>query len=360
MNLADLKNAKYISPTTGGGNSLIFKTDNYLIKITIIDEKKRIYDYRHKNRLLNSKNIQSTTEEEFEKEVVNQMLVYTSFMHHPMTPGISSAGILPADQIPFLKDSRMQNSIRCGLIVMELVSAETLYSFLYLAFSKTYGTALIERKHISDGLGYFLQLQINPQDLERKTQDSDEFDLNNFQTTIKSLLASYVTYLICIGTVGICHGDYGFNNASVSGNMLVVIDYGRSINMTSDLTGEWEAQTRIFFENPSKERLLFLTQNIAKINNDKIFTIYELSDEQIKDNYGWFVNPDIIGIIFNDVASNLRSILGNRRVAFANAMGVKRTNKSKRTSKKNKKIGNKNKRTNKPKRKTNKDDKKII
>jgi hypothetical protein len=155
----------------------------------------------------------------------------------------------------------------------------------------------------------------------------------NSQDTIKLLIAKYVAYLICVGMVGICHGDYGFNNAIVSKHELVLIDYGRSKNMVSDLTREWINNVLVFIRTPTNGNLLKLTQYLALINHS-IFIKEGLTEDQIKTYYGWFVNPDIIGVIFTEVASILKEKQRYRDPRFA--MGGKR----------------KNKRTNKPKRKT--------
>ena len=334
-------NTTYISPITGGGNSLIFKLKDYLIKIIIISPEKGDH------HIYKGKTIQTATEQDFNKEVRNQETVVSTF--GDISPTIFYTDILNASQISFLKINNP--SLKCGVIVMELVKTESLNSFMCRVINPKY------RIRLDTMTTHHLVLFLN----------EDDDALKNSQETIKLLIAKYVAYLFCVGMIGICHGDYGFNNAIISKhNNLVLIDYGRSKNMTRDLTREWINNVFVFIRTPTKEKLLYLTQRLAQINLP-IFTKEELTDEQIETYYGWFVNPDIIDdAIFTDVASILKE--KRRYIDPRDTMGgkskSKRTNKSKskskRTSKKNKKIGNKNKRTNKPKRKTNKDDKKII
>lgn len=324
-------NTTYISPTTGGGNSLIFKlmlTRGYLIKIIIISPEKENHKYK-------GKTIQTATEQDFNKEVRNQETVVSTISEH-ISPTIFYADILNASQISFLKINNPE--LKCGVIVMEFVNTESLNSFMCRVINPKY------RIRLDTMTTQYLVLFLN--------EDGDDA-FQNSQETIKLLIAKYVAYLFCVGMIGICHGDYGFNNAIISKHKLVLIDYGRSKNMVSDLTREWLNKVLAFIRTPTKEDLLDLTQYLAQINKP-IFIKEELTVEQIETYYGWFVNPDIIDAIFTDVVSILKE-MRHYRVPRLVIGG-----KSKSKRKKNKKIGNKNKRTNKPKRKTNKGDKKII
>jgi len=321
----------YISPTTGGGNSLIFKltltTRDYLIKIVIISPEKKEYLYKRKTIL-------TATEQDFNKEVRNQETVgssFSSYHNHNISPTIFYTEILKASQISFLNINNP--FLKCGVIVMEHVKTETLNSFMCRMFNQIYDNSRLNMM-TTENLVLFLK---------DDAEGDDEFE--NSQDTIKLLIAKYVAYLICVGIVGICHGDYGFNNAIVSKHELVLIDYGRSKNMVSDLTREWINNVLVFIRTPTEENLLKLTQYLALINHS-IFIKEELTEKQIETYYGWFVNPAIIGVIFTEVASILKEKQRYRDPRFA--MGGKRKNKSRKTKNK----GNKNKRTNKPKRKT--------
>jgi len=274
---------------------LAFDRDNFarpvmtlIVKISVLGRDGLKYKYRDKS-------LYTILPGAFQKEIDIQKDIVEKTLQHlnPISPSIVFSSInyphpkLIKSNFRFLNDrgdrysSVMPFFLKYGVIAME--SMENMSSVYDL---------------------FHLDRHFYPRyrDVD-KHEPSTHMVIFNTDEQKQLSIANYMYKLIQLAQIGYVHGDFHTGNVLINRYSTILIDFGRTMQITPEQNSRVNALFAHFIQTQSLEALQSLVDYIFELN----YPIFETEINRVEliatveQTYGWFKNPDILQKILQKI-----------------------------------------------------------